>query len=50
MMIRKCHYCNLDWNVSRLDPGSKKYVCPVCERKRRVQGVLLPELRRRAEF
>ncbi len=34
-MTRVCHYCKLDWNVSKLDPGGKVYICPVCERKRR---------------
>ena len=29
-MTRKCHKCGKDWNVSRLDPGGKCYICPVC--------------------
>lgn len=36
-MIRKCHYCKLDWNVSSLDRGGKVYICPRCWRKRQAQ-------------
>lgn len=37
-MIRKCHYCKLDWNVSSLDPGGKVYICPRCWRKRQMRA------------
>lgn len=38
MMIYKyriCRDCGQKWNVSRIEPGEKVYVCPPCERKRR---------------
>ena len=38
-MTRKCHCCNLEWNVSRIEPGGKTYICPVCEFKRRKKAV-----------
>lgn len=25
---RVCHWCGLWWNVSRKEPGDKRYVCP----------------------
>lgn len=34
-VYRICRDCRKDWNVSRLDPGGKVYICPVCERKRK---------------
>ena len=38
MMIYKyriCRDCGQKWNVSRIEPGEKVYVCPLCEWKRR---------------
>ena len=37
-VYRICRDCRKDWNVSRLDPGGKVYICPVCERKRKEKG------------
>ena len=36
-MTRKCHTCGLEWNVSRLEPGGKKYICPTCEWKQKIK-------------
>lgn len=30
---RICATCGDKWNVSRISPGPKKYVCPHCESK-----------------
>ncbi len=38
-IYRICRYCRKEWNVSRLEPGEKVYICPVCEsRKRKEKG------------
>lgn len=34
-VYRICRDCRQEWNVSRIDPGWKVYICPVCERKRK---------------
>ena len=34
-VCRKCRYCEQEWNVSRLDPGGKVYICPKCEWQRK---------------
>lgn len=36
-MVRKCACCGLVWNVSRLEPGDKKYICPTCAWKQRIR-------------
>ena len=35
-VYRICHVCGREWNVSRLDPGGKKYVCPTCSLKEKI--------------
>lgn len=30
---RLCAVCGNRWNVSSLEPGGKKYICPKCERQ-----------------
>lgn len=35
--MRKCRECGLDWNVSRINPGGKVYICPTCERKAKIK-------------
>lgn len=32
-LYRKCRKCGKEWNVSRIDPGEKTYICPTCEYK-----------------
>ena len=34
-IYRICRDCGKDWNVSRIEPGAKHYVCPTCEFKTR---------------
>lgn len=29
-MRRICKSCKLEWNVSRIEPGGKHYICPTC--------------------
>lgn len=29
MIYRLCRRCGLRWNVSRKEPGGKRYVCPL---------------------
>lgn len=36
-MMRRCHTCGLDWNVSKLEPGGKVYTCPTCEWKQKIK-------------
>jgi len=36
-VYRRCRDCGRDWNVSRLDPGGKIYICPPCERVRKLK-------------
>lgn len=38
LVYRKCHDCGLEWNVSKLEPGGKVYICPTCEWKGRIKG------------
>lgn len=35
-IYRKCRRCGLEWNVSRIDPGEKTYICPTCDYKARL--------------
>ena len=37
-LIRICRECKKEWNVSRVDPGEKHYVCPTCEFKVRLKA------------
>ncbi|MBQ6358939.1 MAG: hypothetical protein IJI97_08350 [Clostridia bacterium] len=37
-IYRVCRRCGKDWNVSRLDPGPKAYVCPICEVRERLRA------------
>lgn len=40
MMIYKyriCRDCGQKWNVSRIDPGDKVYICPPCDKVRRLK-------------
>lgn len=37
-VYRRCHACGLEWNVSKIAPGEKVYICPTCELKRRIKG------------
>ena len=30
---RICKGCKKDWNVSKIEPGGKQYICPTCEYK-----------------
>ena len=34
---RTCKSCKKEWNVSRLEPGGKHYICPTCELKARLK-------------
>ena len=34
-LYRRCKLCGLDWNVSKIEPGGKDYICPTCKNKRR---------------
>jgi len=36
-IYRSCRRCGKDWNVSRLDPGPKVYICPICEWRERLK-------------
>lgn len=36
-VYRICHECGREWNVSRLDPGEKKYICPTCVWKQKIK-------------
>lgn len=36
-VYRVCRKCGREWNVSRLDPGEKNYICPTCEFKERLK-------------
>lgn len=35
-VYRICCKCQQEWNVSRLEPGEKKYVCPICAWKEKI--------------
>lgn len=35
-VYRICRRCGKEWNVSRLDPGEKVYICPVCDYRARL--------------
>jgi len=35
---RVCRQCGKKWNVSRLDPGPKAYVCPICDVRQRLRA------------
>lgn len=37
-VFRVCRRCGKEWNVSRLDPGEKVYVCPICETRERLKA------------
>lgn len=37
-IYRVCRRCGKDWNVSRLDPGPKAYVCPICDFRERLRA------------
>lgn len=37
-MRRICKSCKLDWNVSRIEPGGKQYICPICELRERLKA------------
>lgn len=30
-VYRLCRRCGKEWNVSRIDPGDKVYICPICD-------------------
>lgn len=34
---RICRDCGREWNVSRIEPGDKIYICPPCDRVRRLK-------------
>lgn len=36
-LYRRCKLCGLDWNVSKIEPGGKDYICPTCDWKRRLK-------------
>lgn len=36
-VYRRCRECGRDWNVSRLEPGGKVYICPTCELKKKLK-------------
>ena len=35
---RVCRKCGNEWNVSRLEPGEKNYICPTCEFKAKLKA------------
>ncbi len=35
-VYRICRRCGATWNVSALEPGEKRYVCPVCDLRARL--------------
>lgn len=34
-VYRICRRCGGEYNISRQEPGGKKYLCPACEGKRK---------------
>lgn len=34
-IYRICSKCGVRWNVSRIEPGEKKYICPACQRAKK---------------
>lgn len=36
-VYRICRDCGKDWNVSKIDPGGKAYICPTCEFRNRAR-------------
>ena len=37
-IYRTCRRCGKEWNVSRLEPGPKAYVCPICDYRERLRA------------
>lgn len=37
VVYRTCRRCRRDWNVSRIEPGDKVYICPKCERRKKCE-------------
>lgn len=37
-LYRICKTCKNDWNVSRIEPGGKHYICPTCELREKLKA------------